>query len=60
MWFDAKNLVPDVRVLCMFVELVAGLPTLERADERLRADGCMCVSAVFLLEFMQLKAQLLQ
>lgn len=40
----------------MFVELVAGLPMLERADERLRADGCMCESAVFPSEFMQRKA----
>lgn len=30
----------EVRVLCLFVEQVAGLPTLERADERL----CVCVS----------------
>lgn len=38
-------MVPEVRVLCVFVERVAGLPMLERADERSCADGCMCVSS---------------
>lgn len=32
----------EVRVFCLFVERVAGLPTLERADERLCV--CVCVS----------------
>lgn len=38
----------------MFVELVAGLPRLERADERLRAGGCAC--AIFQSEFIWVKA----
>lgn len=45
----------EVRVFCLFVELVAGLPTL-----RGLMRGCVCVylSAVFQSEFIRLKAYL--
>lgn len=41
---DAREVRPEVCAFCMFVELVAGLPLLEKADERARADGCVCAS----------------